>query len=338
MRDPHDPLAPLRRLLEGSWHLFRLFGIEIRLYWTAALVFAIATWQWTRWPGVGFLEAVALGLAFQAGLYVLVLLHELAHAAAAYRYRIRTPRITLSALGGLAHIAAPPPGPRAEMAIAAAGPASHLPWIALSFALEGVVPPLRVGAHGLPVDVLWYLRYVNVVLALFNLLPFFPMDGGRVLRGLLALRVHANWATVLAARVGVVGAIALMAWGMTDRGFSGTLLLLIGLNNLQACLGELRAGRWTEGPYAPVDEFAFHAQDPDAWKQGGYDPGDPGRSLGQTERDPPVRPRDRPRERPTPDDAELDALLEKVGRVGLTGLTEAERRRLHDISARRRPG
>lgn len=343
MHDPYDPLGGLRRVLAYSWRVGRLFGIELRVYWTAVLVLLLSAHQCSRWPGVGLLEAVGLGLGFQLGLYLIVLVHELCHAWAARRYAIHTPTITLSAFGGLAHFAAPAPHPRAEIVIALAGPLSHVPWILLGLLLDGRVAPLRVGTFGIPLDLGWYLWFTNVWLLGFNLLPLFPMDGGRVLRGALALRRHPNWATMWTARVGVFGSIALMAWGMSDRGFGGTLLFLIGLQNLQYCLQELAAARHSDGPYAPVDPWG---QDPDAWKRGA-DPDDrPARGGGLRSvlrrRAPARLPADErppaPLAPPPPsaDDAELDRLLAKVGEVGLPGLTEAERAALQRISAARR--
>jgi len=357
--DAYDPLGPLRRVLEGSWRLGRLFGIEIRVYWTAALVFLVGVFEFSRWPGVGWGEVLLLSALFQGGLYMLVLTHELAHAWAGRRYGVRTPRITLSALGGLAHMSDPPPTPRAEIAIAAAGPASHLPWIGLAWLLRDVVPPLRVGSFGLPIDGMSYLLWTNVALAAFNLLPCFPLDGGRVLRGTLALRRSPNWASLMVGRLGVFGGIAFLAVGMSRRGFDGTMLLLIGLTNLQASLREIRAARHGDGPYGPpADPWATDAdawkQSADAWKQSadarkrGADPEErpSRRGFGSILRrhDAPRPPADR--RLPTPlvptalsaadDDAELDRLLAKVGEVGLPSLSDVERATLQRISESRR--
>ena len=343
MHDPYDPLGGLRRVLEYSWHVGRLFGIEIRVYWTAVLVLLVGTYECSTWPGVGWGEALLLGAMFQGGLYLIVLGHELCHAWAGRRYQIQTPTITLSALGGLAHMAARAPSPRAEIVVSAAGPASHLPWIALAWALRDVVPPLRVGA-GFGVDLMSYLLWTNVVLLAFNLLPFFPMDGGRILRALLALKRHPNWASLMTGRIGVLGAIGFMAWGMSQRGFGGSLLLILGFVHLQASLQEISAARFGDGPYAPVDPWG---QDPDAWKRGA-DPADrPARrgfwsilrrretSRPPADRRPPAR-LEPPPAAPSADDAELDRLLAKVGEVGLPGLSEAERATLKRISAARR--
>ncbi len=225
------------------------------------------------------------------------------------------------------------------------GPASHLPWIALAWLLRDVVPPLRVGSFGLAIDGMSYLLWTNVVLAAFNLLPCFPMDGGRVLRGVLALRRPPNWASLMVGRLGVLGGIAFLAFGMSRRGFDGTMLLLIGLTNLQASLREIRAARFGDGPYAPPSDP--WATDADAWKQGADPDERPSRrGFGTVLRrhDAPRPPADR--RLPTPlvpstrsaadDDAELDRLLAKVGEVGLPSLSDVERATLQRISESRR--
>ena len=354
--DPHSPLGPLDTVLSKSFRLGRVAGIEVRVFWTAVLVLAVAAIELSRWPGVGLLEAVAVGLLLQGGLYVVVLVHELGHALVGRRLGMSFPTITLSALGGLAHGMTPPPGPRAEALVSLAGPATHAFWVGLALALGPVVPPLRVGAHALPLDVADWLLTANLWMLGFNLLPFFPMDGGRVLRAVLAMRMHPNRATTIAARVGAFGAIAILATAMSVRGFGGTLLLFIGLSNLLACLRELAVVQFSEGPYgAPADPWAT---DPDAWKSGGPGGGDaPSRSgwfaRWRRRRRARLLPRDdaRPAAKttvvleapPAPragrdehDAAELDRLLEKVSEVGLAGLSDDERERLRRISEARR--
>lgn len=342
MYDPYDPLGGLRRVLDASWPLGRLFGIELRVYWTAVLVYLATMYELSSWPGVGLGDAALTAAVIQTTIYAIVLVHELCHAWAARRYGVRTSRITLSVLGGLAHLSASAPSPRADIVISAAGPASHVPWVAIAWALRDVVPPMHVGRWA-TIDMMSFLLWTNVALAAFNLLPCFPMDGGRILRGLLAMRRHPNWASLTAGRIGVLGAIAFMAWGMTVRGYRGSILLVLGFVHLQASLREILAAKYGDGPYAPVDPWG---QDPDAWRRGA-DPDDrPARGGGfwsvLRRRSPARLPADErppaPLAPPPPsaDDAELDRLLAKVGEVGLPGLTEAERAALQRISAARR--
>src|SRR5262245_16225627 len=263
-----DPLESLQWLLGKSWRLGRLFGIEIRIYWTVILVFGIGVYEFTKWSGVGFLTAALLSAGATAGLYVIVLTHEFGHALAGRRYRVRTPTITMSALGGLAHMSNAPPGPKADIVISLAGPATHALWLGVGWALGRVVPIVRVGEYGLPIDVMDWIVWLNVRLAIFNLLPFFPMDGGNALRGLLALRWHPNLASLWSARVGALGAVGFVLWGLHQGEFGGGLLLAIGLTNFFACTREMSAARWSEGPYREVgDSWEL---DPEGWKTGSW--------------------------------------------------------------------
>jgi Zn-dependent protease len=337
-----DPLEPLRRFTSASVRLGRIAGSEIRIYWTASLVFLVTWLQVARWTGA--LPAAGVAAIYTTLLYVVVLTHELGHALAGRLYRMRTPTITLSALGGLAHMDSGTPGPRADIVVSLAGPLTHAVWIGLALLLQPAVPVLRVGDF--PVDVMDSLLYLNTALALFNLLPFFPMDGGRVLRGVIALRRHPAQASLWAARVGVFGAIVLGAWGMSDRGVRGTLLIVIAINNLFVCLREIALARWGQGPYAPPRDP--WESDADAWRRGasGFVDDPAPRRVGLLARirgrrraepvAPPVETPDLGPVRSAADDAELDRLLGKVGEVGLSGLTDGERATLKRISAARR--
>jgi len=199
------------------------------------------------------------------------------------------------------------------------------------------VAPLRIGEFGLPIDVFRWLTLTNVALVVFNLLPAFPMDGGRALRALLAHRMHPNRATLLACRIGIVAAIGIAAYGLREGGFYGTILIVIAINNVLACLREMAAARHTDGPYAPNDPWQVEA---DAWKQGRPD-ADRGVRHAEIAADV-LRGRPIDRERRPPDfrspedDAELDRLLDRVSAVGIAGLSSEERERLRHLSATHR--
>jgi stage IV sporulation protein FB len=250
-------------------------------------------------------------------LYVVVWLHEMGHVLAARRWHIHTPVITLSPLGGLAHLDSAAPSPRAEIQISLAGPFTHALLLAPAYALTRLVPMEPIAGR-LLAEHFWSL---NVGLALFNLLPFYPLDGGRVLRGLLALRMHPNRATIWAARVGIAGAVAMLIYGLAFvGGLGGGMLMMVAISGILACVQAMRAARWAEGPYGEARQP--WEEDPDAWKHG----------ARREEREPPPPPPPEPAAA-----AELDRLLDRVREVGLAGLTERERTALKRASEARRP-
>lgn len=338
------------RILTWSFPLGRAFGIQVRLYWTAVFVFLLSLFTFLDWRIFSFGKALGLAAIWTAILYLIVWTHELGHAFAARRWNVPTSRITLSVFGGLCHLQDGMPSPKSDIVVSIAGPATHLLWLAVVWPLSILLgTPYGWEAGEITVDLatftVWNLRTLNLGLLLFNLLPFFPMDFGRVLRALLSFRLHPNRATIWACRVGIAGAIGLGVWGLTLGGLSGGLLLALAINNGIACGREIQAARFSAGPFGEPRE-AWEA-DPDAWKSGG------GMRAGGMEADLDDRParkrgglrlfsRGAPRapdvlvsERPG-DDEVLDRLLEKVGRVGLAGLSAAERADLQRISAAKR--
>ncbi len=326
-----DPLAALSK----SVRIGRPFGIELRVYVTAIFVVLVTARGFAELPDIGTGLGFALGAASTALLYLIVFMHELGHAFAGRRFGVQTHTITLSAFGGLAHMGAPAPNPRADLRIALAGPATHLVWLAVVWPLSKVVAPLRIGELGREIDVFEWLRLTNLGLLIFNLLPAFPMDGGRALRALLAHRLHPNRATLLACRIGIFVAIGIGAYGLREGGFYGTILIIIAINNVLACLREMTMARHTEGPYMPSDPWEVEA---DAWKQGR-----PARDRAARHAEiaadvlrAPPRAAPAPDFRSAEDDAELDRLLDRVSSVGIAGLSGDERERLRHLSVRHR--
>src|ERR1700730_13781971 len=176
----------------------RIAGIQLRVHVTFLLLIA--------WLGFGYYSAGGSAVAiariiFILLLFVCVVLHEFGHALAAKMYGINTPDITLLPIGGVARLERIPEEPKQELVIAIAGPLVNVVIALCLFAFVG----LR-GSMGQEViegsDLLAQLLVVNVWLVLFNLLPAFPMDGGRVLRALLATRMSYARATQIAASVG----------------------------------------------------------------------------------------------------------------------------------------
>jgi Zn-dependent protease len=184
--------------------LGHILGIPIGLDYSWFLIFGLVTWtlavgyypdEFKNWP---MAQYWIVGAVTAIMLFVSVLLHELGHSVVSLRYKTPVCRITLFIFGGVAEIGAEPPSARAEFLIAIAGPA-------VSFALAvffGLLRPVVAGVA--PVLALTkYLTYINGALALFNLVPGFPLDGGRVFRAIVwAVTHNLRRATLIAANLG----------------------------------------------------------------------------------------------------------------------------------------
>ncbi len=216
-----DPLES--RLVVVSWSLpiLRIAGIQLRIHVTFLLLIG--------WLALGYYHAGGSAAATGRVLFVLVLflcvvLHEFGHALAAKAYGINTPDITLLPIGGVARLERMPEEPKQELIIAIAGPLVN---VIIAFCLY-----IAIGTRGAfdtatveRGDLLANLFAVNVGLVMFNLLPAFPMDGGRVLRALLAMRMSYARATQTAATIGQAFAFVFGFIGL----FGNPLLLFIAL-------------------------------------------------------------------------------------------------------------
>lgn len=216
--------------MRWSWRIGRLAGIDLFVHATFVLLLAWVAWR--EYPyGVA---AVGASLVYIVALFAIVVLHELGHALTARRYGIRTRDIILLPIGGVARLERMPRDPRQELLVALAGPAVN---VAIAIVLYGLLrlTGTAPSADLYAVDLLsstrafvYQLALVNVMLAVFNLLPAFPMDGGRVLRAILAMRMSSYArATTIAARVGRAFAVILGIVGIYE--FQNPFWVLIAL-------------------------------------------------------------------------------------------------------------
>jgi Zn-dependent protease len=240
-----------------SWKLGSLFGIGIYLHPTFLLLplFVFSANLVDGQVGLAF-----YALAMIPAVFGCVVLHELGHALTARHYGIETRDITLYPIGGVARLERLPQRPWEEFWIALAGPAVNL-VIALALGL-GLFPEILRNpstfvqslAEG---NILGHLFFANILLVGFNLLPAFPMDGGRVLRALLATRLGQLEATAIAVKVGMVLAILFMFPGVFLNPMFpiiGIFVMLVGQQEL-AMLRDREAHRRGEPlEVLPVDE------------------------------------------------------------------------------------
>lgn len=222
----HLPLPRARssltlRGVKWSFHLARIAGIDVRIH---ATFFLLLAWFGIIYYAEGGHAALFAGLSFIILLFVCVILHEFGHALAARAYGINTPDITLLPIGGIARLERMPDKPWQELVVALAGPAVN---VVIAIALYVVIGRFfHLGDLGDLAEgggnLLTRLLAINVVLVVFNLLPAFPMDGGRVLRSLLAMRMKHALATQIAAVVGQAVAVLFGLLGL----FGGNPFLL----------------------------------------------------------------------------------------------------------------
>jgi Zn-dependent protease/CBS domain-containing protein len=216
----------VRKTMSGSWRIGRIARIDVYVHFTFLILFAwVAGMHYMAHRSIG--EAV-VGALFILALFLIVVLHELGHALAARRYGIATRDIILLPIGGVARLERMPDDPKQELVVALAGPAVNIVLAAAIFVglkfgsgLVSAGEAANIGAGFLS-----QLFYVNVVLALFNLLPAFPMDGGRVLRAFLAMRMDYMRATQVAATIGQAMAILFFFGGLFGP---NPFLMFIGL-------------------------------------------------------------------------------------------------------------
>src|SRR5437016_9212220 len=255
--------------MRWSIKIARISGIEVRIHVTFLLFLA---WIGFTYYQVGGSAAAAEGVLFILALFGCVLLHEFGHALAARAFGIRTPDITLLPIGGVARLQRMPDKPWQELAVAVAGPLVNVVIAAVLIFVLGRRAEFQSLQHleQPGIEMLAKLASVNISLVLFNLIPAFPMDGGRVLRSVLAMTMNYARATQVAAWIGQGLAFVFGFIGL----FSNPMLIFIAFFIFLGAQQE-----------AAIDET--RALPEDAEKAAGYDAEQP-LNIIEEELEPPV--------------------------------------------------
>lgn len=221
--------------MEGSWRLGRIFAIPIEIHPSWLFIFALIVWSLAadyfpmHHPGLGGLPDLVAALATALLFFASILAHELGHSLVARASGIPVERITLFALGGVSALKREATRPRTELLVSVVGPLTSL---LIGAALWWTSQAIAVASMTLSA-VAFYLAYGNLALGVFNLIPAFPLDGGRVLRAMLwAVGRSFERATLQAARIGRISAVGLVLFGLWEvlgaQGASGIWLILVG--------------------------------------------------------------------------------------------------------------
>ncbi len=197
-------------------------GTQVRLHATFLLLLAVFAWQAWAAGGAG---AALMTLLFMSTIFFCVLLHEFGHVVAARYYGIKTPDIVLLPIGGVASLERMPRKPVEEMVVALAGPAVNVVIATIIYGVMQVAPAFELEFDVLRGDFLTLLAQWNLIMVLFNMIPAFPMDGGRVFRAALAMFIDygraTRWATTIGQGIAIVGGMLALAI------FQNPLLIII---------------------------------------------------------------------------------------------------------------
>ncbi|WP_437940762.1 site-2 protease family protein [Sorangium sp. So ce341] len=210
--------------MKWSFRVARIAGIDVNVHATFGLIVALGALQWSGHHGA---RGALFGAALMLALFACVALHELGHSLVARRFGLTVREILLLPIGGVAMLAGRPQKPLHELLIALAGPAVNvvlaavLLVVTVALGLLSELPSLGAGASPSPATALLWLLGANVALAVFNMIPALPLDGGRVLRAGLSMAIGPARATSAAAAIGQVIAVALFALAV----LSGHLVL-----------------------------------------------------------------------------------------------------------------
>ena len=209
--------------MKRSFRVGTFSGIDVNLHWTFSLMM-VGLFFYYLYQSASLLIAMA-GIGLMSAVFLCVVLHEYGHALTARRYGISTLDITLYPIGGVARLARLPREPMQELWIALAGPAVNLVIAGVLYLISGLFQGGVVVESLLapqPTNIFGMLIWFNLVMVGFNMIPAFPMDGGRVLRAGLAQRLGFSRATQIAGVIGQGIAVLMAAYGI----FSSQIMLI----------------------------------------------------------------------------------------------------------------
>lgn len=341
----------LQRLVNASWPLFTAFGAQVTVHWTVLAVPFLVLGLLVQ-CGLHPIEAATWALPWTLALYLSIWTHELAHVVVARRLGAPGRAIALSAAGGLAHAEVRLPSARAEMLTALAGPFVQMLWILalglpwLAFDIGGLAREPVANWRNWAAAYQWFLGW-QTAMFLLNVVPCYPMDGGRVLRGFFARKVGANKASMLTAQIGFGLSIALVLAGMAgvyflkpgERALDIVAVMtgFVGFTSFLACRHLEAEAALAERPAAPVEAWKAHraagaAAAEDSWRE----------SLAESER---LSRAEERRERRAAEarrqeegsrrrlQERIDELLDRINEVGgIDKLPDGERRELAEAS------
>ena len=232
--------------MNSSFRLFTIRGIDLKIHITFPLIMLWAAYQY----GMQFGDYVAggiFGLIIISLLFMVVTLHELGHSFAAQYYGVPVKQIVLLPIGGVAQLSHMPNKPIQEFVIAIAGPAVNIVLAILFVGITAVFNiPVAQGFLNTELtlnSIFSYLFIYNIILAVFNLLPAFPMDGGRVFRSLMAMKMDYVRATAIAVNVGRAVAVVMGIYGFATGSFFMILIALFVFSGGTQELAMVRYGR-----------------------------------------------------------------------------------------------
>ena len=200
-------------------NLFKLLGFQVRIDFSWIIIAVLIAWSLStglfpyQYRGLSTSTYWIMGIIGAVGLFLSIIVHEFSHSLVARKHGIPMKGITLFIFGGMAEMSDEPPSPKAEFMMAVVGPLSSILIAGIFYALysAGVSAGISRPVNG----VVQYLAYINALLAAFNVIPAFPLDGGRVLRSILwGIKGNLRWATRISSWVGSGFGIVLIALGV----------------------------------------------------------------------------------------------------------------------------